>query len=104
MKRALLGLMFLLAGCPSSQHFKIVKEEQSGGELSIDRDDKVARPQAESYMKQRCPHHKYAVVSEHEQAGAGTFRGGDTSWRIDYECRKPEPGEEEAPADAGWTP
>lgn len=96
-----------LVACFSSQHFKVVKESVAGGELAIDKDDKVARPQADSYMKQRCGKDStYVVTGEHLQNGAGTFRGGDSTWRIDYECHKPLASEivDTPKTDAGWTP
>jgi hypothetical protein len=94
----------VLTACASSQHFKVVKESLVDGEISIDKDDQVARPQAESYMKQRCGKDTYAITNEHRQAGAGTFRGGDSSWRIDYECRKSSAAEADTTPDAGWKP
>jgi|GEM_PF-4519 len=83
------------AGCAASG-FKVVKTSWNGGEVAIPKkDDAPARAQAEKYMNEQCPY-GYDVVREEGEPGAGTFRGGESSWRMAYECKK-EPVKEDVP-------
>lgn len=89
--------------------YRVVKEEAHEGELAIAEKDDPGRSRAEAYIRHRCGRPGYTIDHEGPPLGAGTFRGGDTSWRIAYRCNPVplasqhvvERDEEEGRPDAG---